>query len=199
VEIQRASVTAGAGPPTLPNMFDLYLGDRAGVWRRLGIGLLGIAVVGLGIWGFMTRAVGEHVTDCGFDSDGAYAKVRVNNLFGGAHEQDVHVTFHLNGDVMQVDYDDGLRSAHLPAHGAVTTVVHGRFPPLRMFLGATAVDSDVRGRTIYRWEGRNVSLDPPHDWMFVSKTFAAQHPGRTSAEAVPDDPSMLHCSTSEED
>lgn len=180
-------------------MFDMYLGDRAGAWRRPGIGLVGIAVLGLGIWGFRTQAVGEHVTDCGFDADGAYAKVRVNNLFGAAHEQHVHVTFHVNGDVMQLDYDDGLRSAKVPAHGAVTTVVHGSFPPLRMFSGVTAVDSDVRGRTVYRWEGRHVSFDPPHDWRFVSKAFAAQHPGRTNAEAVPDDPSMLRCSTSEED
>jgi hypothetical protein len=111
----------------------------------------------------------------------------------------VHVTFHVSGDIMQLDYDDGLRSANLPAHGSATTVVHGRFPPLRMFSGKTAVDSEVRGRTIYRWEGRNVSFDPPYDWRFVSETVFAQHPGRTSAEAVPDDTSMLHCSTSEED
>jgi len=177
-------------------MVGLDLGDRATVRTRLGLGVIGIAVLGLGSWGFVTHAVGEHVTDCGFDADGAYAKVRVNNLFGGEHEQDVHVTFHVDGDVMQLDYDGGRRSAHVPAHGAVTTVVHGRFPPLRMFSGETAVDSDVRGRTIYRWEGRNVSFDPPFDWRFVSRTFAEQHPGSTNAETVPDDPSMLNCSTS---
>jgi hypothetical protein len=68
-----------------------------------------------------------------------------------------------------------------------------------MFSGRTAVDSHVRGRTIYRWEGRYVSFDPPYDWRFVSKTFAARHPSRSSAETVPDDPSVLRCSTSEED
>lgn len=50
-----------------------------------------VAVVGVSVWGFTTQVVGTHVTACGVDSQGAYAKVRLNNLLGGVPDQDVYV------------------------------------------------------------------------------------------------------------
>jgi hypothetical protein len=70
-------------------------GGRTALRSRLVLALIGVAAVGFGIWGFTPRVVGEHVTDCGFDAHGAYAKVRVNNLPSGAREQALYVALYV--------------------------------------------------------------------------------------------------------
>lgn len=199
MEIRHESVTVGVGLSTLPNVFDLFLGDRSGAWRRPVMGLAGIAVLVLGIWGFMTRAVGVHVTDCGFDPHGAYAEVRVDNWLGGAHEQNVQVAFHVNGDVAHYPegedsyYDVGVATAEVPAHGQGMAVVHGGFPPHGEFRDPTAADLHVEGGTVYHWYG------PLGGDRLVSRTFALEHWRRTVKETVPDDRNAVDCSIVDED
>src|SRR3954454_754644 len=76
-------------------MFRMKVGDRTEGRSRLARWLLGIAATGLATWGgflFVTQVVGTHITDCAFDANGAYAKVRANM---GA--QEVWVDFYLDG------------------------------------------------------------------------------------------------------
>src|SRR5436190_2414304 len=87
-------MTVGVVLPTLLNMFRMNAGDGTEGRSRLALWSLGIAATGFGIWAFFTQVwVGTHITDCGFDANGAYAEVRAN-LLG---EQEVWVDFLLDG------------------------------------------------------------------------------------------------------
>lgn len=81
--------------------------------------LVGIVTIGICLWAFVTQVVGQQITACGVDEQGPYAQVRVNNLLGGAHEQDVWVRFSMDGDLI----DDVFKTVQVPAHGRMTTVV----------------------------------------------------------------------------
>lgn len=144
----------------------------------LALGIVGIVVVNR-VW------LGEHIIDCGFDANGAYAKVRVNNLFGGADDEHVYVDFSLKGEPAYEFYESGLAMVHKPAHGSVTAVIHERFPPPRVPTGE-GPDFIVQGRTVYVLGRRH---EQPR---FVTKKFALQHRG-VSIEKVPDDQSVLRC------
>jgi hypothetical protein len=142
--------------------------------------------LGLGIWGFMTQAVGTHITDCGFDANGAYAKVRVNNLLGGAHEQRVYVDFYVQGSP-EAPYEATSAGVMVPAHGRGTSVMHERFPPHGSFKNPTAPDPKIEGRTVY-------VLGRGHDNpRFVTKKVALKNRGWVSIETVPDDKNSLSC------
>jgi hypothetical protein len=173
-------------------MFRKIPDDRMTPRSGLRLGLILVAVLGFGIWGFATWIVGSHVTDCGFDAQGVYAKVRVNNVLGGEHDQSVWVKFYLRDDVNE--YEAGVVTARVPAHGYGTAVVHERFPPNGRFGDPTAEDANVEGLTVYRSMGPHLNFDPPQDWRFVTTTFAEKHPARISIETVPFDPWILHCS-----
>jgi hypothetical protein len=165
-----------------------------------------LAVLGLG-WAFFTQVVGTHITDCGFDATGAYAKVRVNNLLGSsAHKQRVYVDFYLKGSpVQEGPYSASFTFVSVPAHGRGTSVAHGRFPLHGSFGNPTADDLHVKGRTVYvagrhfGSHGRpsfgptffvdNETADP----HLVSKKYAVKHKGGVSIETVPDDPNSLRC------
>src|SRR4051812_21643702 len=110
-------------------MVRMNAGDGAEGRSRLARWLLGLAVIGLVTWGnflFVTRVVGTHITDCGFDADGAYAEVRANL---GA--QEVWVDFYL----------DGTQYAYAGAYDVRgTTVLRAGFP---------RAEEHVTGRTVY--------------------------------------------------
>jgi hypothetical protein len=155
------------------------------------VGVVGVALLGAGIWGFSTQVVGMHVTECGFDSKGAYAKVRVNNLLGGADDEHVYVDFSLKGEPAFESYEVGLAVVHKPAHGSVTAVIRERYPPPRIPTGE-GPDFIVQGRTVY-------VLGRGHEQpRFVTKKVALEHRG-VSIEKVPDDPSVLRCTVTTED
>ncbi len=68
-------------PTYAPHMIRTKVGDGAEGRSRLARWLLGIATTALATWGgflFVTQVVGTHITDCGFDANGAYAEVRAN-------------------------------------------------------------------------------------------------------------------------
>jgi hypothetical protein len=133
VEIERESVTVGVDLPTLPNMVRMNAGDGTEGRSRLALWLVGIAATGFGIWvifQLFSQAVGTHITDCGFDANGAYAEVRVNNLLGGAHNHEVWVDFYLDGR----PYPYGGAYFRVPAHGHGKTVVR---PGVTVFVDGT--------------------------------------------------------------
>ncbi|HET7741423.1 MAG TPA: hypothetical protein VFL67_12315 [Mycobacterium sp.] len=141
-----------------------------------------VAVLGVGIWGFHTQVIGGHVTECGFDSQGAYAKVRVNNLLGGDNYRMAYVFFSVAGQP-EAYGERGVR-VHEPAHGHGTGVAHAGFPP----------HGSVAGHTVYVL-GR--SYDHPR---FVTKKVALKlKHHRVSIETVPANPSVLRCRVETED
>lgn len=158
------------GPPTLAHMFRMNAGDGTEGRTRLARWLLGMAATGLAIWGgfqFFTQAVGTHITDCGFDANGAYAEVRANNLLGA---QEVWVDFYL----------DGTQYTYAGAYDVRgTTVLRAPFPREDGY--------HVSGRTVY--------VDGTHRGQvtFVTRKFAEAHPGRTLTEVVPDAGHTLSC------
>jgi hypothetical protein len=145
-------------------------------------------------WGFSTQAVGVHVTECGFDSKGAFAKFRINNLLGGADaRQQVFIDFSVDGShpekgshfqpgVDPYPYAAGFTIVAVPAHGRVTGVVHAEFP---------ARGLQVEGRTVYVLGRRSGDVA---DVKFVTEKVAQEHPHGVRVETVPDDPGSLHCS-----
>jgi hypothetical protein len=166
VEIERESVmTFTVGLPTLPNVFRMNRDyGTEGCRSRLALWPLGIAATGFGIWGFF-QVVSTHITDCGFDANGAYAKVHVA-LMG---EPEVWVDFLLDG--RQYTY-----TGRYNARG--TTVLRAPFPKDH---------HHISGRTVY--------VDGTHHGQvkFVTRKFAEAHPGKTLTEVVPDASHTLSC------
>ena len=148
-------------------MFRMNAGDGTEGRSRLALWPLGIAATGFGIWGLFQFFVGTHITDCGFDANGAYAEVRVNNLLG---VQEVWVDFYL----------DGRQYTYAGAYNVRgTTVLRAPFPREDGY--------HVSGRTVY--------VDGTHHGQvkFVTRKFAEAHPGRTLTEVVPDAWHTLSC------
>jgi hypothetical protein len=115
-----------------------------------------VAALVLGIALFVTRPFGSQITACGFDAQGAYAKVRINNLLGGTHEQELEVIFYVKGSDLRYGGMFGANSSDVvvPAHGRLTKVVYGGFPPR---------NTTVEGRTIYSsWHGKGTMPDDPN-------------------------------------
>ena len=150
----------------LMNMFRMGVGDGTEGRRRLARWLLVVAATGFGIWGFFQVMV-THITDCGFDANGAYAKVRVNPL--GA--QEVWVDFYLDGRAYTYQGAYNVRG---------TTVLQASFPPQ---------DHHVSGRTVY--VVRNAAH--PFTVTFVTRKFAEAHHGGIRTEVVPDASHTLSC------
>ena len=156
--------------------------------------MLVAVVLGLCVLPLMPQRFREHVTDCGFDAQGAFAKVRVYNLLGDA-DTNVQVAFHIGADVAHykpgedAEYDIESATAHVQALSAGTVVVHGHFPPHGSWSNPTGMDLHVHGRTVYRFFNR-----------LVTKQFALKHQRKTVMETAPDDRTSLNCSIwSEED
>jgi hypothetical protein len=164
VEIERESVmTFTVGLPTLPNMFGMKADDGTEGRSRLALWPLGIAATGFGIWGLF-HLFGTHITDCGFDANGAYAEVRAM----GASE--VWVDFYL----------DGTQYTYAGAYNVRgTTVLRAPFP--------REDHHHISGRTVY------VDGTHHGQVKFVTRKFAEAHPGRTLTEVVPDASHTLSC------
>lgn len=168
--------------------------------------LIGVVVLGLGVFALLRSFMGPgsvHVTECGFDEYGPYAKVRVTSRFGGlgstAHAQ-VNVAFTYDGAWYG---DDGSYTrVKLPVLGSATAVVHGKYPPpvIPTHWSGLKHEITVEGRTVYRipnsfgdrdehWPGRLVSKD-------VVERRSRLHPHTFVAykEIVPDDLSRIRCS-----
>jgi len=135
VQIERETLRIRRGVPTLADMLTGIPDGRAVVWRHRVLGVIGLLFLGVGSWAFFTHLVGAHVTTCGFDAKGAYAKVRVNNWLAGAHEQWVAVAFYVDGPYpqrgAQGPYDEVAKQVMVPARGRGTAIVHASFPPRR--------------------------------------------------------------------
>jgi hypothetical protein len=164
VETERESVTVGVVLPTLLNTFRVNAGDGTEGRSRLARWLLGIAATGFGIWGFF-QVVVTHITDCGFDANGAYAKVHVFNLVAAS---EVWVDFYLDGRLYTYTGAYNVRG---------TQVLRAPFPR----------EGHVSGRTVYvdDFSGGQVKL--------VTRKFAEAHPGQTHTEVVPDASHTLSC------
>lgn len=134
----------------------------------LAVAVLGAAVaLGLGIREWRMQ-VSSHITDCGFDGNGAYAEVRVNNLLG---VQEVWVDFYLDGRQYTYAGDYNVRG---------TTVLRAPFP---------GEDDHVSGRTVYVIR----RVGHPFTVKFVTRKFAEAHPALTRTEVVPDARHTLSC------
>jgi hypothetical protein len=144
-------------------MFRRNAGDGTGGRSRLVLWLLGIAATGFGVWGVF-QFVGTRITDCGFDANGAYAKVRVNSLVG---ESEVWVDFLLDGRMYTYAGAYNVRG---------TTVLRASFP---------SKDLHVSGRTVY--------VDPHQHDKFVTRKFAEASRSRIWTEVVPDASHTLSC------
>jgi hypothetical protein len=96
--------------------------------RRARLRLIGAAVVvAVGVLGFTTsRAVkpGGHVTECGVDAKGPYAKVRVTSR-GAMDHEGVGVDFSYDGHW----YASGGSRIEVPTSGSTTAFVRGSWPP----------------------------------------------------------------------
>lgn len=143
------------------------------VERTVHLGILAVAVLGaavalgLGIREWRMQ-VSSHITDCGFDANGAYAEVRVNNLLG---VQEVWVDFYLDGRQYTYAGDYNVRG---------TTVLRAPFP---------GEDDHVSGRTVYVIR----RVGHPFTVKFVTRKFAEAHPALTRTEVVPDARHTLSC------
>ena len=90
-------------------------------WLRVAV-VLGLCVSGWAAW------YGGHVTKCGVDAKGPYAKVRVSSLLGGRGAMDhegVGVLFTYDGNA----YVNGGSRIKVPTFGSTTTFVRGTWPP----------------------------------------------------------------------
>jgi hypothetical protein len=133
--------------------------------KRALVVVAGVAVTGFGIW-VVGAQVGTHITGCGFDAHGAYAKVHASPL----GESEVWVDFYVDG--MYYNY----RGAY-DVHG--TTVVRAPFPLAR---------AHISGRTVY------TDISHGHGPLhFVTKQYADTYPGKTWTETVPDNWHTLSC------
>ncbi len=117
--------------------------------RRTALPGIAVAavVLAVGIW-LLSGWFGGHVTECGFDAKGAYAKVRVGSLVGGLgsmeHEQ-VSVFFTYDA----AKYATGGDTIKPPVLGSTTTVVRAsrnwstdeapveKVPPIAQKLGCS--------------------------------------------------------------
>jgi|SRR5215212_2599248 len=153
--------------------------------RKVGLWLVGVAVAVAGIWWFRSW-YGGHVTECGVDAKGPYAKVRVASLFGGLgsikHEGViVHFTYDGHG------YDVGGSTIEVPVFGSTTTFVRGSWPPRSINLnwdGGPKGKITVPGRVA---GGRWVNTDPS-----LKQTYPKLRP-HFKARVEPDDKSLLGC------
>jgi hypothetical protein len=85
-----------------------------------GIAVSAVVLV-VGIWS-LNGWFGGHVTECGFDAKGAYAKVRVGSLVGGLgsmEHESVSVLFTYD----DAKYATGGATVKAPVLGTTTTVV----------------------------------------------------------------------------
>lgn len=165
-----------------------FLVPKARVWVVVAV----VATSVLGVASYKMRRDDVHLTACGFDSQGAYAKVRVDNWLGlSARQRLVDVSFSFRGGqpVDENGYGGAGRSLAVPALGHVTAVLHGPFPPQASPGHPVSQDDTVQGRTVYRYSAHG------HQRL-VTKRFAVRHPGATQVETVPTDPRALQCDVS---
>lgn len=150
-------------------------GAREGLRTVLGIVAVAVAIIvamaslAFGVTELRPKATGAHITACGFDAQGAYAKVRVNNLLrSSARTRHVFVDFSTKASHNPHAFTFGASTTvdvTAPAHGHGTGVVQ-------------VLRSDFRIRV-------------------PSTRFARKHPTLVRTATVPDDPSLLRCSIAE--
>lgn len=194
---QRAAVKAAQG--------ELTDEDEPNATAVAAIGLIGAVVLGLGIVA-LRPLMGPgrvHVTECGFDAYGPYAKVRVASLWGGLGTTDhaqVSVAFTYDGAWYG---DDGAYiRVKLPVLGTSTGVVHGTYPPRVIPPRWSGRNGKiiVEGRTVYRVADGFGDREENWPGRLVTKEFVARqlqlHPHRFVAdeEIVPDDLHRISCS-----
>jgi hypothetical protein len=156
--------------------------------RKVRLRLIGTAVAVLvlvtGIWWY-AGWFGGHVTECGVDANGPYAKVRVGSLWGGqgVKHEGVGVEFTYDGH----GYGGGGSKIEVPTFGSTTTFVRGTWPPRVINLdydggpkGKVTVPARVAGG--YWWHTGD-GLPKFHPWVRPHfKVFV-----------VPNDKSLLGC------
>jgi hypothetical protein len=168
-------MTFGVGLSRLPNVFGINVDGTKERRSPRSRWLIGIAALGVGLSGcfLLFTQVGTHITDCGFDADGSYAKVRANRLLG---VQEVWVDFSL----------DGKQYAYAGAYNVRgTTVLRVPFP---------REEEDgfhVSGRTVYV-DTTHHKHNPDHI-RYVTRKFSEAHPHTTGTEVVPDSSHTLSC------
>ena len=143
------------------------------VERTVQLGIIAVVVLGAAValgLGIREWRMGTHITDCGFDANGAYAEVRVGNLLG---EPEVWVDFYLDGRQYTYAGDYNVNR---------TTVIRAPFPLPRQD------GYHVSGRTVY------VIRRVGHPFgKFVTRKFAEAHPALTRTEVVPAAGHTLSC------
>lgn len=122
-----------------------------------------IAVLIAGIWWYRRPAgPGAHITECGFDKNGPYAKVRVSSLGGGLGAED-HERFGVYFAYDGERYAINVARVKVPVLGSTTVVLPGVYPP-------HVINSDgsgsitVEGRTVYRDVDVRVNRHIPDKW-----------------------------------
>jgi hypothetical protein len=115
---------------TMPTIF------KHPVARRIAV----VAALGLGLWGIVAWH-GEHITECGVDANGPYAKVGYNSFGDGLVKpaDPLRVDFYYDGAWYSVSGG----SVKISVLGSTTTFVRGIWPPGVVNLGA---DGGPRGK-----------------------------------------------------
>lgn len=168
--------------------------DRPEMRSRLGLGLIGLGIAvligGIAIipWRGMWRGDERRITECGVDTVGPYAKVRVKSRSGGpgsVKHEEVGVHFTYDGHA----YANGGSRIEAPVSGSTTTFVRGTWPPRVIHLdydGGPKGKITVPGRVAgghWRHFDPVTRVDPPG--LRVTPRFKAL--------VQPDDKSLLGC------
>jgi hypothetical protein len=146
-----------------------------------------VAALGLGLWGIVAWHAwhGEHVTECGVDAHGPYAKVGYNSFGDGLVKP---------ADPLRVDfYYDGAwysvrgGSVKISVLGSTTTVVHGAWPPRVVNLGA---DGGPKGKIVVQ------GFEAGGHWVNTGKGLQKTYPNlrpKFKALVEPNDKSLFGC------
>lgn len=159
-------------------MGSLNLPSRTLCLRLIGAAVA-VAVVVLGVTFIKAIQPGGHLTECGVDAKGPYAKIRLNSLRArlGAGKVGLHVGFTYDG------YWYGF--GKYP--GSTPTFVRGNWPPMVIHKGA---DGGPKGRITVPGRvvgGHWVNTDPS-----LKKTYPNLRP-QFKARVEPNDKSLLGC------
>jgi hypothetical protein len=147
--------------------------------------LIAVVALGCGLWRIVAWH-GEHITECGVDAHGVYARVGYNSFGDGLVKP--------AGDFLGVDfYYDGAwysgsgGSVKVSVLGSTTTLVRGAWPPRVVDLGS---DGGPRGKITVAGRavgGHWVNTDPS-----LKKTYPKLKP-HFKALVDPNDKSLFGC------
>ena len=198
-------------------MSSAFLDGEPASRGRLALGLVAIAVLVVGIvlvtWRGIWRGDERRITECGFDANGPYAKVRITSLGGGLPYPHAQVVVGFTYDGLPYTYPPrivrGLQPVTVdrPIFGTTTTIVRGIYLPRvplssHVFEGRSGTGSSyqVRGPAGRRVtvEGRLVYRDRKAPFSLLSERFLMQHPRHpVNAEVVPRDLTLIGCTLPE--